>query len=400
MRVLNIDEIPLGSPLGQALFNDRGDVLAQVGVALDSQLVTAIKARGYSQVVVDDKQTEGIEIVDPLSPETRTRANKATRNTIETGERVLQALQLDQQTPPERLPRSGDVHNLIANNVPAQDVLDSVRSIVDEVLDAPTVLGLNTIKGRDSFAFTHGVEVAAISVKMGREVGLDKAELRRLGRGAMLHDIGQAFTGDTTDGKTGAMSAADLEQIKRHTTLGYDFLGHVPGFEPLANQIAFQHHEWHNGNGYPRGLVGASWGTRIDGSKNIMLIAQIASVADVYDALASDRPFRQPLPRELAMSLIKRMSGQQLNADLVQLFMQMVPTFPPGYPVRVVGGALDKWQGVVARLGSPDINRPIVRLFVRPDGEEVEPFELDLSRDSSVRLMTAPPKRRSVVQTA
>jgi putative nucleotidyltransferase with HDIG domain len=298
------------------------------------------------------------------------------------------------------LPRSGDVHRLIAAGVPADDVLESVQSLVDEVLDAPTVLGLNTIKGRDSFAYTHGVEVAATAVRLGRSIGLDKAELRRLGRGALLHDIGQTFTGDSTDGKTGALTPADLEQIKRHTTLGYDFLGHVPGFEPLANQIAFQHHEWHNGGGYPRGLVGAGWGARIDGSKNIMLIAQIASVADVYDALCSERPFRQPLPRELAMSLIKRMAGQQLNADLVQQFTQIVPVFPPGYPIRVVGGALDKWQGVVARLGRPDINRPLVRLFVRPDGDEAEPFELDLARDSSVRLMTAPPKRRSVARTA
>ena len=82
---------------------------------------------------------------------------------------------------------------------------DAEVRLLDEVLDGPTVLGLNTIKGRDSFAFTHGVEVAAISVKIGREVGLDRAELRRLGRGAMLHDVGQAFTGDSTDGKTGAL---------------------------------------------------------------------------------------------------------------------------------------------------------------------------------------------------
>jgi HD-GYP domain-containing protein (c-di-GMP phosphodiesterase class II) len=396
LRVIPIDDIPLGSPLGQALFNDRGDVLAQVGVRLDPALVASIKARGYSQVVVNDRQSEGIHVMDPLSPETRQRATKATRNTVVMGERVSNLLGVDQAAPPDRLPRSGDVHKLISGGVPAEDVLESVRSLVDEVIDAPTTLGLNTIKGKDSFAFTHGVEVATVAVKLGREVGLEMADLRRLGRGAMLHDIGQAFTGDTSDGKTSAMSAADVEQVKRHTRLGYDFLGHVPGFEPLANQIAFQHHEWHNGGGYPRGLIGASWGDKVDGSKNIMLIAQITSVADVYDALCSDRPFRQPLPRELAMSLMKRMAGQQLNGDLIQLFTHVVPVFPPGYPIRVVGGALDKWQGVVATLGSPDINRPTVRLWIRPDGEEVEPFELDLARDSSVRLMTAPPKRRSV----
>lgn len=396
MRVIPIDEIPLGNPLGQALFNDRGDVLAQVGVKLDNQLVASIRARGYSQVVVDDPVSQGVKVEDPLSPETRMRATKATSSTVTAGQRVGRFLGADTATPPERLPRSNEVHKMIAGSVPADQVLESVQSVVDEVLDGPTVLGLNTIKGKDSFAFTHGVEVAAVAVKLGREVGLDRAELRRLGRGAMLHDIGQAFTDDSTDGKTGTLTPADVVQLVRHTRLGYDFLGHVPGFEPLANQIAFQHHEWHNGGGYPRQLVGANWGAKVDGSKNIMLIAQITSVADVYDALCSERPFRQPLPRELAMSLMRRMAGQQLNGDLVQLFTHVVPVFPPGYGIRVVGGALDRWQGIVAQLGKPDINRPIVRLFQRPDGEQVEPFEVDLGKDTSLRLMTAPPKRRSV----
>src|SRR5438874_2491663 len=151
MRVLPIDDIPLGAPLGQALFNDRGDVLAQIGVRLDNTLVNSIKARRYNQVVVDDPVPQGTTVAHPLSP--------------------------------------------------------------------------------------------------------------------------------PTDGKTGTPTPADVEQVKRHTQLGYDFLGHVPGFEPLANQIAFQHHEWFNGGGYPRGLVGTSWGAKVDGSKNIMLIAQITSVA-------------------------------------------------------------------------------------------------------------------------
>ena len=113
----------------------------------------------------------------------------------------------------------------------------------------------------------------------------------------------------------------------------------------------------------------------------------------MYDALCSDRPFRARLPRELALSLMKRMAGAQLNGDLLQLFMHVVPIFPTGYPVRIVGGALDRYQGVVATLGGTDINRPLVRLFQKPDGSEVDAFEVDLAKDSTARLMTAPPKR-------
>ncbi|MBI2939722.1 MAG: HD domain-containing protein [Chloroflexi bacterium] len=392
MRLVPLDEVEPGRPLGQALYNERGDVLAQRGVVIDAPLLAAIKARGYSALFVDDAQTEGIEIADPLSPETRARATRATRDTIAVGEQAVQQLGPDIVRRASQLPRSNELQRLIGQSVPVDGVFASAQSIVEEVLDAPTVLGLNAIKSQDSFAFAHAIEVASVAVMVGRKLGLKPPDLKRLGRGALLHDIGQVFTGDTVDGKTEAPTPADIEQVKRHTRLGYDFLQNVPDFDILMNHIAYQHHEWHNGKGYPRGLVGAD---RVDRhasapSGQILLIAQLTSIADIYDALCSDRPFRARLPRELAMSLIRRMAGVTLHAELLQLFFEIVPVFPTGYPIRVFGGALSAWKGVVARLGSPDINRPVVRLFTKPDGTEVEPFDVDLATDTTARLMTAP----------
>jgi HD-GYP domain-containing protein (c-di-GMP phosphodiesterase class II) len=402
MRVIPIDDVQIGSPLGQALFNDRGDVLAQAGVTLDDRLLGQIKSRGYSAVFVEDKQSEGIQVVDSLSPATRARATKVTSATVQAGEQAIHRLGPEHAGRMTELPRSDEIKRVIAQNVPADVVMQSVSSIVDEVLDGPTLLGLNAIKGKDSFAFSHAVEVASIAVTIGRKLGFKPGDLKRLGRGAMLHDIGQTFTGDTADGKTGTPTPADIDQVKRHTRLGFDFLQNVPSFDALTNHVAYQHHEWFNGQGYPRGLHGTPrFGrdvTVLPGQ--ISAIAQVTAIADIYDALCSDRPFRQRLPRELAMSLIKRMADAQLHSELITTFLEIVPVFPPGYPVRLVGGALDKWQGVVAKLGTPDINRPVVRVFQKPDGEEVDPFEVDLARDTSLRLMTAPPRRRTTTPTA
>jgi putative nucleotidyltransferase with HDIG domain len=397
MRVLNIDEVQVGSPLGQALFNDRGDVLAQEGVILDPPLISAIKSRGYSAVFVEDKQSAGIVIADPLSAETRTKATKASRQTVGAGEQTAQALGVDFLKGASSLPASKDIKQMIAAAVPADDIFNSSSSIVDEVLDSPTVLGLNSIKAQDNFAYGHAVEVAAVAVMLGRKLGFKKPDLKRLGRGALLHDIGQTFTGDTTDGKTAAPTPDDVEQVRKHTRMGFDFLQAVPDFDAISNHVAYQHHEWYNGKGYPRGLAGTSDVGRdtqvLPGQ--IVLLAQITSIADVYDALCSDRPFRQRLPRELAISLIRRMGGMQLHSNLISLFLEIVPVYPTGYPVRLVGGAFDRWQGIVAKLGHPDINRPIVRVFVKPDGSEVDPIEIDLAQDATLRLMTAPPKRRT-----
>jgi hypothetical protein len=398
MRVLSIDDVTLGAPLGQSLYNDRGDVLAAAGVTLDPPLLAAIKTRGYREVFVEDRQTEGIEIVDPLTPETRNRATKASHETMLSGGQVASRLGPDYIQRNISLPRSDNLRKMVAESVPVESVFASASSIVDEVLDAPTQLGLNSIKAQDNFAHGHAVEVASVAVTLGKKLGLKPPDLKRLGRGALLHDIGQVFTGDTTDGKTTPPNATDVEQVRKHTRMGYDFLQNVPDFDAISNHVAYQHHEWFNGQGYPRGLIGTPGiGREVSVAPGqIILIAQVTAIADVYDALCSDRPFRQRLPRELAMSLIKRMSSAQLHPDLIRTFFDVVPVYPTGYPVRIVGGALDRFQGVVAKLGSPDINRPVVRLFQRPDGSEVEPFEVDLAKDSTARLMTAPPRRRSV----
>lgn len=387
-------EVPLGSPLGQSLYNDRGDVLAAQGVRLDAPLLAAIRARGYNEVFVDDPLTQGIDIADPLSPETRAKAAKSTRDTMTVGEQAATAIMSGGQITANSLPRTNDIRRMIKEAVPADDVIAASHSVVEEVLDAPTLLGLNSIKAQDSFAFSHAIEVAAVAVAIGRRIHLKPNELRRLSRGAMLHDIGQTFTGDTTDGRTGALTPADVEQLNRHTRLGYDFLQNVPDFDSMSNHVAYQHHEWQSGGGYPRGLKGIE---SIDpdgqsGPGHILLIAQLTSVADVYDALCSERPFRPRVPREMAMSLIRRMGGVKLNPDLVRAFLEVMPIFPTGYPVRIVGGSLDRWQGVVAKLGNPNINRPVVRLFKKPDGSEVDPFEVDLAQDAVARLMSVPVK--------
>src|SRR5688572_27572640 len=137
MRVVNIDDVALGSPLGQPLYNDRGDVLAQVGVTLDAQLVSHIKARGYQAVFVDDKQSEGIEIVDPLSPMTRSKATKAARETLVVGEQTAQHLGRDVVAKATALPVTNELKRMIAESVPVDAVFGSANSIVEEVLDGP-----------------------------------------------------------------------------------------------------------------------------------------------------------------------------------------------------------------------------------------------------------------------
>jgi HD-GYP domain-containing protein (c-di-GMP phosphodiesterase class II) len=276
------------------------------------------------------------------------------------------------------------------------EIVTVAEDLVDELLDGPPAIGLTSLKGVDSFLMGHLVDVAAVAVQLGRKAGLRGDDLRRLARGALVHDVGQVFGGENVDGKTGALSTSDVASLRRHTIVGYEFLRNVAAFDPLSNHVAYQHHERQDGLGYPRGLRGNNEVTReLNGNQGkILLLAEITAVADVYDALTSDHPDRAALPREFAFGLIARMAGSQLNRQLVELFLHSVPLFPAGYPVQFASGRLAGCKGVVARADSDATRPPIVRLLSDQKGRPIRPVEVDPSRYPGSRLVSDLPTRK------
>src|SRR5207248_11066599 len=157
--------------------------------------------RGYTALFIEDRQSEGIRVRDLLSPETRAGATKVAGTAVAVGQQTAQRLGPELAGRVTTLPKSDEIRRTIAQGVPADAIVQSVSSIVDEVLDGPTVLGLTSIKAQDSFAYSHAVEVASVAVMIGRKMGFRLPDLKRLGRGALLHAIGQTFPGDPSDGK-------------------------------------------------------------------------------------------------------------------------------------------------------------------------------------------------------
>lgn len=187
--------------------------------------------------------------------------------------------------------------------------------------------------------------------------------------------------------KPGKLTPQELELIKKHPTLGYQLLRSIQKDEFLANHVAYQHHERQDGTGYPRGLHGvnrvAREATRGD---RILLIGEIAAVADVYDALSSDRPYRPGMSPEQIVETMRQMSGPHLNREIVQQFLAILPVFPVGLDVRITQGRLKGYRGVVARVNPSAMDRPIVRLLYDNAGRRIASFEFDLLREKTAAL--------------
>ena len=162
---------------------------------------------------------------------------------------------------------------------------------------------------RDGPTAGHSRRVLLHSIKIAEEMGGMENELKTLGMGAWLHDIGKLAIPDSILLKPGALSGQERQIMERHVQLGYDLVKDIP-FLADASEMILAHHERHNGSGYPRGLRG----------NDIPLCARIFAVADSFDAMTSDRPYRSALSLQKARSVIDAGRGELFDPKIVDAF--------------------------------------------------------------------------------
>ena len=222
---------------------------------------------------------------------------------------------------------------------------DAGRTIVDTLAqevsqNRPALLALTALKKYDSYTFTHMVNVSILTMGQARGLGIDGPLLRELGLAALMHDIGKV--------KTPA-------EILRRT----------PEIPALAPVVAFEHHLRVDGSGYPAGV------SRV----TLNLATMLSSIADVYDAMRSQRVYQEASPTDRILAVLQRNDGKQFDQNLVRRFVQLVGIYPVGNLVRLNTGDV----AVVLRTYAPDPYRPRVRVLLDRTGKKVEhPLELNL----------------------
>jgi HD-GYP domain-containing protein (c-di-GMP phosphodiesterase class II)/HAMP domain-containing protein len=167
------------------------------------------------------------------------------------------------------------------------------------------------IEKRDAYTGMHTENVLAYSTALARAAGLSEDEIEGIRIGAILHDIGKVAIPDSSLQKKGALSPQELEEMKRHPLIGFDILS-GSRFLRASREIVRYHHERWDGSGYPDKLKGVE----------IPMAAQIVAIADAYDAMVTDRPYRKGMTTAEAITRIKEGAGSQFNPFLVDLFIE------------------------------------------------------------------------------
>ncbi len=185
---------------------------------------------------------------------------------------------------------------------------------------------------RDDDTFAHTERIRASAALLARELGLSDADVELVRDAAPLHDIGKLGVSDAILLKPGKLTADEFEHVKRHADLGARILsGSSSPVLQAGEEIARAHHEWWDGTGYPAGLAG----------EEIPLFARIVAVADVFDALTHERPYKAAWSPEQARAEILRLRGVQFDPRVVDAFDQLDPRLLAGDRDRTSTDASD-----------------------------------------------------------
>ncbi|WP_054694067.1 HD-GYP domain-containing protein [Syntrophomonas palmitatica] len=346
MRRVAIDKLESDMIVARPVFNSDGRVLLHTGTVLHENYISRLMELGIVSVYVRDELFEDVDIKDVISEETR-------RETI--------------QIIKENFTGLANKHKM---NV--RLVQNTVANIVDELLSNHDVLiQLSDIRAFDDYTFAHSVNVCVLSIMTGITMGYNDTKLRELGIGALMHDVGKTRIDNSLLNKPGDLTAEEYQEIKRHAEYGFNILRQYDEISLLSAHIAFQHHERWDGQGYPRKLTGS----------DIHEYARIVAVADVFDALMADRPYRASYSLSQTLHIMKRMAGIYLDPNSVNALIANIAVYPVGSVVELSSGNI----GIVVDINRQHPTRPVVKVVYDNNFHRLsQPHEVDLSKMDTV----------------
>ncbi|MBX3147963.1 MAG: HD domain-containing protein [Gemmatimonadales bacterium] len=190
-----------------------------------------------------------------------------------------------------------DPRDLVRDYEPEERVVLADETRVDQVAEAFAII----IDAKSPYTHQHSTGVAAIAVEVGDRMGFSSSELRELRRAALLHDIGKLGVPNTILDKPGKLDDAEWAAMRKHTGYTYEILSRIDRFRTLAD-VAAAHHERLDGTGYHRGI----------GSNDLGLAARVLAVADICEALQAERPYRDSLPWDEVLTIMRRLAGKAI----------------------------------------------------------------------------------------
>ena len=302
MRLISTNVLQEGMVIGRTIWNEANRPLLQKGVVVKGHMIQRLQQLHVQYVYIDDEISKNIEILQAVPMEVR-------KNAVD---KITETFKMVKHKDSKEITYCLDQQSKFFYSI-IDDLLDNIMKSEELI----TVLSDALIY--DEYIYQHSMQVAIYSISIANEMKYSTEEVRQIGIGAMLHDVGKMLIPLEILKKPNRLTNEEYKIMKQHAKLGFDVLRNLHTVSLLSAHCAFQHHERLNGSGYPRGIT----------DSEIHPYAKIIAVADVFDAVTSDRVYRQKMLPSSGMKIIDDGKGTLFDENVVNAFRQCIADLNP-----------------------------------------------------------------------
>ncbi|MCD3216022.1 HD-GYP domain-containing protein [Clostridium botulinum C] len=348
MRLEFINRVYEGEILGKNIFTNDGGILLRAGVKLTDHYISKLKQLGVLYLYIKDEQLEDINVEDIRFVKIKQVAMKSMNNIVK--------------------------HINQCNYKKTKDSLTIIENLMDYIIeDGDINKSLYDIKTYDNYTYVHCLDTGIMSGFLGLSLNFREYDLKELGKGAILHDIGKTQVPLKILNKNGPLSDEEFAEIKKHPIYGKNILKKFFSISDIVLNVVEQHHERVDGTGYPYGLRGNS----------ISKHGKVACICDVYDALSNDRCYRKKIKPNEVYEFILGQSEKMFDCDIIQKFKETFSIFPLGCCVKLSNGI----EGYVVKQNKGFPDRPIIRVIYNfKTKESISFYEINLLKNLDVTI--------------
>lgn len=347
MRFVAAKDLSPGMIVGKTFYSNSMSVMLRKGIALSDTHIRAIHRINIGGIYIDDELTNDIPITPLIDDELKFQFAGEVKNIFTS------------------------VKSKITPN--SNNMEDIIKMIVEQISSrSHHVVNMFDLKSFDDYTFQHSIDVCILSVVVGIHKNLPFNQLYNLALAGVYHDIGKMFIDPRILNKKGPLTAEEFKLIKDHPALGADYIQKMNITRNDILQGVLQHHERHDGTGYPNALTGSK----------ISLFGKIIAISDVFDAITSERSYKNAMQPSEAIEYIMSNASQHFDFELAKLFINSVSAYPVGTTIRLSNGL----TAIVAENFQGFTLRP--RVKVLPEAPNMQPYYISLKDDPDAQCVT------------
>lgn len=318
-KYMRTRQLQPGMKVDHPVVDRIGRVLVARGAELDRYMIDSMIKMGIMDVYIQEGEDDIDEVeISPAAQKNIERLHKEDRAKVNLSDSVRKRVAEGIQTVYNNVD-SGELAG--ASDVIATDLMDAIEQNDAMALD------ISALKTSDEYTFKHSVDVATIAMIVAKRMGLSKQEIHEIGMSGLLHDVGKMKIPLEILNKPARLTDEEFEVMKQHAVLGYRIIQNRPEISDNVKYGVLQHHEKINGEGYP---------LRVPADK-INPYAKVLAVADIYDALITERPYKAAFSQREAVEIIMSMTGE-LDFEIMKAFLESMILYPVGSIVELSNG--------------------------------------------------------------